>query len=150
MYYVLWSTWHRSSEEMKCFRVAYSFQRSSTKIRILKDTVIQKWTVLMKTLKSTESCYSDKARTSSSLLCRNTEVMWNCAQKKKSLNSYPKTCSSILKMLQLIKHSLSKVFMAKHLLMDFKTSLFTKFGLHWLLALYKIEIHIERTKISGH
>lgn len=31
-----------------------------------------------------------------------------------------------MKMLQLIKHSLSKVFMAKHLLMDFKTSLFTK------------------------
>jgi len=35
-----------------------------------------------------------------------------------------------MKMLQLIKHSLSKVFMAKHLLMALKTSLFTKFGPH--------------------
>lgn len=81
-----------------------------------------------------ESCYSDKARHLSGLLCRNTEVMWNCAQKKKGLNSYPKICSYIMKMLQLIKHSLSKLFMAKHLLMDLKTILFTKFGPHWLLA----------------
>jgi hypothetical protein len=51
-------------------------------------------------------------------------------KKKKGLNSYPKTYSSIMKMLQLIKHSLSKVFMAKHLLKDFKTSLFTKYGPH--------------------
>jgi hypothetical protein len=29
-----------------------------------------------------ESCYSDKARHSSGLLCRITEVMWNCAPKK--------------------------------------------------------------------
>jgi len=71
-------------------------------------------------------------------------------KKKKSLNFYPKTCSSIMKMLQLIKHSLWKVFMAKHLVMGLKTSLFTKFGTRWLLAPYKIEIHIERTKISRH
>jgi len=60
------------------------------------------------------------------------EILKLCetVHQKKGLNSYPKTCSSIMKMLQLIKHSLSKVFMAKHLLMDFKTSLFTKFGPH--------------------
>lgn len=52
--------------------------------------------------------------------------------------------------LQLIKHSLSKEFMAKYLLMDSKPSLFTKFGPHWLLALYKIEVHLAWTNISGH
>jgi hypothetical protein len=52
------------------------------------------------------------------------EIMKFCETvHKKSLNSYPKTCSSIMKMLQLMKHSLSKVFMAKHLVMDLKTSI---------------------------
>jgi len=40
----------RSREEIKCFRVAYTFQRDSTKIRILKEAVIQKLSVLMKML----------------------------------------------------------------------------------------------------